>query len=342
MSTPAGVAVPQGPVRRLDRKLSTIAAGRYTPDDFMIADAKDADMAFGLTSAGPVTGIPGGAAGPGRYRTRSEYLGDMRALVAQGELDILLTSASNGERLAGDGSLEDVTLAIRANDTTDIWNNRGGRYSTAPSRPFRTADLTSIRPFCDLVLYSMTFNNDLDYDLATLEAYRAFRQEAAALGVRHFLEVFNPNAPADLAPEQVGAFVNDSIIRALAGVTHEQRPLFLKVAYNGSDVLAELAEYDPSVVVGVLGGSAGTTRDCFELLHRAERHGARVALFGRKIQRAESQLDLVSLLRPVLRGELSPADAVRAYHDALAKADIVPQRGLEADLEVTDPVLRSE
>ena len=45
-----------GPVRRLDRKLAAIAAGRYTPDDFVIADAKDADMAFGLTAAGPVAG----------------------------------------------------------------------------------------------------------------------------------------------------------------------------------------------------------------------------------------------------------------------------------------------
>ena len=97
------------------------------------------------------------------------------------------------------------------------------------------------------------------------------------------------------------------------------------MAYNGPDALAELAGHDPSLVVGVLGGSAGTTRDTFELLHQAERHGARVALFGRKIQRAESQLDLVSLMRPVLRGELSPADAVRAYHDALAKAEIAPR-----------------
>ena len=40
-------------VRRLDRKLDAITAGRYTPGDFVIADAKDADMAFGLTSAGP-------------------------------------------------------------------------------------------------------------------------------------------------------------------------------------------------------------------------------------------------------------------------------------------------
>jgi hypothetical protein len=339
MSTPAGVAVPQWPVRRLDRKLSNIAAGRYTPDDFVIADAKDADMAFGLTAAGPVTGAP---AGSGRYRTRTEFLDAMRALVAQDELDILLTSASNGERLAQDGSLEDMTLAIRANDTTDIWNNRGGRYPAVPSRPFRTADLAVVRSFCDLVLYSMTFNNDRDYDLATLEAYRTFRQEAAALGVRHFLEVFNPNAPTNLAPEQVGAFVNDSIIRALAGVTGEQRPLFLKVAYNGPDALAELAGHDPSLMVGVLGGSSGTARDTFELLHQAERHGARVALFGRKIQRAESQLDLVSLMRPVLRGELSPADAVRAYHEALAKAEIAPHRSLEADLQVTDPVMDAE
>jgi hypothetical protein len=333
--------VPQGPARRLDRKLSSIAEGRYTPDDFVIADAKDADMAFGLTCAGRLPAA--GAAGePGRYQTRGEYLAAMRALAAQGELDIVLTSASNGQRLAGEGSLQDETLAIRANDTTDVWNVRGSGYTTAPSRPFRTADLTSIRPFCDLVLYSMTFNNILDCDLATLEAYGRFRAEAAALGIRHFLEVFNPNAAADLAPDQVGAFVNDSIVRALAGVTDEQRPLFLKVAYNGAGALAELAEHDPSVVVGVLGGSAGTTRDTFELLHRAERHGARVALFGRKIQQAESQLHLVGLMRPVLRGELSPADAVRAYHAALGGAEIAPRRTVAADLEVTDPVLRAE
>jgi len=337
MTTPAGTTRPDGAGRRLDRKLGNIAAGRYTPADFVIADAKDADMAFGLAAGGPVDDAPGS-----RHRTRAEYLGAMRALAAQGELDILLASASNGERLAEEGSLEDTTLAIRANDSTDIWSHRGGCYPALPSRPFRTADLTAIRPFCDLVLYSLTFNNDLDRDLATLEAYRTFRPEAAALGIRHFLEVFNPNAPAGLAPEQVGAFVNDSIMRTLAGVTREHRPLFLKVAYNGSDTLAELAGHDPSVVVGVLGGSAGTTRDTFELLHRAERHGARVALFGRKIQRAESQLDLVSLLRPVVTGELSPADAVRAYHDALARAGIAPRRTLEADLEVTDPVLRSE
>jgi hypothetical protein len=341
VSAPAEGSAPHRPVRRLDRKLSSIAAGRYTPDDFVIADAKDADMAFGLRCAGPVP-TASAADAPVRYQTRSEYLAAMRVLAAQGELDIVLTSASNGQRLAADGSLGDETLAIRANDTTDIWNNRGSRYTTLPSRPFRTADLAAIRPFCDLVLYSMTFNNILDRDLATLEAYGRFRAEAAALGIRHFLEVFNPNAAADLAPDQVGVFVNDSIVRTLAGITAEQRPVFLKVVYNGAEAMAELADYDPSVVVGILGGSAGTTRDTFELLHRAEKHGARVALFGRKIQQAESQLDLVGLMRPVLRGELSPADAVHAYHKALDGAGLVPRRPLRADLEVTDPVLQSE
>ena len=194
----------------------------------------------------------------------------MRALVAADALDILLTSASNGERLASDGSLDDeVTLAVRANDTTDIWNHRGSSYTAAPSRPFRTAELAAVRPFCDLVLYSVTFNNDLERDLATLEAYRAFRREAAEVGMRYFLEVFNPNAPVGLAPEDVGAYVNDAIIRTLAGVTAAHRPLFLKMPYNGADALAELVEHDPSVVVGILGGSAGTTRDTFELLDRA-------------------------------------------------------------------------
>jgi DhnA family fructose-bisphosphate aldolase class Ia len=317
------------PVRSLDRKLAAIHANPNCRE-FILADAKDADMAFGV-------------AAPWRGRSRGAYLDNMRELVAADALDILLTSASNGERVASDGSLDDeVTLAVRANDTTDIWNHRGSSYTTVPSRPFRTADLAAVRPFCDLVLYSVTFNNDVERDIATLEAYGAFRREAVALGMRYFLEIFNPNAPVGLAAGDVGAFVNDAIIRTLAGVTAAHRPLFLKMPYNGADALTELVEHDPSVVVGILGGSAGTTRDTFELLDRAQRHGARVALFGRKIQRAESQRDLVGLMRPVLRGELSPADAVRAYHDALAKAELTPQRALADDLEVTDPVLRAE
>lgn len=329
-------------LRRLDRKLRHILAGEDTRDDFILADAKDPDMAFGVTAPGPRPGadVSAGRARPHQYKTRRDFLLDIRTLVDADLLDIVLTSASNGQILAREEALGDeVTLAIRANDTTDIWNARGGSYPTHKSRPFRTADLESIRPFCDLVLYSMTFNNDLDHDVASLEAYAAFRREASALGIRHFLEVFNPNAPVGLAPEQVGAFVNDSIVRCLAGVTSEQRPSFLKMAYNGSDAVAELVEHDPSLVVGILGGSAGTTRDTCELLARGQAAGARVALFGRKIQRAESQLDLVRLMRAVLAGDQSPESAVHSYHAVLAEKGIAPQRDIDADLAVTDPAL---
>ena len=331
------------PGRTLDRRLAAVAAGRYTPDDFMIADAKDADMAFGLAAAGPLPGIAEPAEGPDRYRTRADYLHAMRAVAATGDVDVLLTSASNGERLAREGDLDErITLAVRGNDSTDMWLQRGGSYPGRPSRPFRSVDLAEIRDFCDLVLYSVTFTNDADHDLETVQAYATFRREAAAVGMRHFLEVFNPNVPARLSSHEVGSFVNDCIVRTLAGVTAARRPLFLKVAYNGSGALAELVQHDPSLVVGVLGGSAGTTRDTFELLRRAEVSGARIALFGRKIQRAESQPALVRLMRPVLRGELSPPDAVRAYHDALAVAGLTPLRDLTADLAVTDPALLVE
>ncbi|GAA4401720.1 hypothetical protein GCM10023168_11600 [Fodinibacter luteus] len=329
--------------RALDRKLERIHAGQYTPDDFVVADAKDADMAFGVMAGGPVARDPQPRSLPGVHRTRAAYLAAMRAEVEAGAVDILLTSASNGEVLAGEGALgDDVTLAVRANDTTDIWSARGSVYAARMSRPFRTAHLASVRRFCDLVLYSVTLNNDVDHDLATLEAYREFRLEAADLGMRHFLEVFNPNAPQGLAPDDVPAFVNDSIIRLLAGVTAAHRPVFLKMAYNGRDAVAELVEHDPSVVVGILGGSAGTTRDALELLHRAEAAGARVSLFGRKIQRAESQLDLLAAMRRVLRGELSPEQGVRTYHEALAAAGIESHRPLDTDLQVTERVLRDE
>lgn len=324
---------------RLDSKLTAIAEGRYHPRDFILADAKDGDMAWGATAGGPAEP---GADGQPRWKTRAQHLDAMRAVIGHGAIDILLASAANGEELARSGAFAGtgVTLAIRANDATDIWNPRFSNYANQPSRPFRSASLQEVQRFCDLGLYSMTFNNDLDHDQASLEAYGAFRAEAKALHFRHFLEVFNPNAPQGLAPDQVGPFVNDCILRALAGVTRAERPRFLKIAFNGARWLDELVTHDPSLIVGILGGSAGTTRDTYELLHQGERWGARIALFGRKINLAESPLDLLGLMRPVLERTVTPAEAVRAYHAALAKAGVKAKRALEADLEVTEPALR--
>ena len=68
---------------------------------------------------------------------------------------------------------------------------------------------------------------------------------------------------------------------------------------------------DPKLVVGILGGSAGTTYDAFKLIYDAQKYGARVALFGRKINNAEHQLAFVEMLRLVTDGKISPEEAVR-------------------------------
>jgi hypothetical protein len=338
-------------MKRVDEKLARIRAGRYTRQDFIIADAKDGDMGPSLPSTGPKREPDGSWT---RYRTRAEFLDQIRAIVAQDIVDIMLMSASNTELLCAEGLFRHsaVKPAIRANDTTDIWVMRGAGYSRHPSRPFRSASLArtmhgTATPSpgaeivgTDLGLYSITFNNDIDADVASLEAFAAFRADAAACGFTYFLEVFNPNVDTGIAPDVLPHYVNDCILRCLAGVTKADRPQFLKVAYNGPKALEELASFDASLIVGVLGGGAGTTRDTFELLHQAERHGARVALFGRKINLAESPLAIVAMMRQVADGAVSPQEAVKAYHGELQKAGIRPLRALEDDNRVTEAALQ--
>ncbi len=324
---------------RFDKKLARIKAGKYRKGDFIIADAKDPDMGPSLPGTGPVRDAKGGMM---RYRSRAEFIDAIAAIVAQDVVDIMLVSASNLELLVERGALKKskVKPAIRANDTTDIWVGRGASYAKQPSRPFRTASIARRVRHTDLGLYSITFNNHLDADFASLAAYADFRREAQAESFKHFLEVFNPNAPQSLSPEAVPAFVNDCIVRCLAGLTKAERPQFLKMVYNGPAALEELASWDPSLVVGILGGGAGTTRDCFELIRQGEKYGARVALFGRKINLAEDPFAIVSLMRAVADGNTTSKEAVRAYHGALKKARIAPLRALDDDLAVTEAVLK--
>src|ERR1700733_6456423 len=325
---------------RLDGKLARIRSGAYKRSDFIIADAKDPDMGPGLHAVGPAPTLDGKTP---RFRTRAEFLDSIEAIIKQDVVDIMLTSVSNLELLvkrnafAGTG----VKPVIRANDTTDIWRHRGASFHNQPSRPFRTASLSHVKALTDLGLYSITFTNDIEADHVSLEAFTDFRDDAEANGFSYFLEVFNPNVERGLTPETMPQFVNDAIVRCLAGLTEAERPKFLKIAYNGPRALEELASFDPGLVVGVLGGGAGTTRDCFELIHQAEKYGARVALFGRKINLAESPLDVVRFMRAVADGEVSPKEAVAAYHDTLAKAGIKPARALAADSEITEAALKA-
>ena len=332
--------------KSLARKLKAIHADPSGCREFIIADAKDADMAFGIGAPGL---SPEKHDGELRFRTLAEYREQMRIIVKSELIDIMLMSASTAEVLAIHERLFEnspVTPAARANDTTDIHVLRGGKAYLAPSAPFRTASIDQMQ--CghldcspeerhlgaNLGLYSITFNNDMELDRRALEEFKLFREEAERKGFTYFLEVFDPNVPNAVAPELLGKFVNDAVARALAGVTGSGRPQFLKIAYHGPQAMEELVAYDPHLVVGILGGSAGTTLDAFQLIHDAKKYGGRVALFGRKINQAEQQLAFVHFLRLIADEVIAPVEAVKAYHGVLQQLNIRPNRSLEDDLVI--------
>jgi hypothetical protein len=302
--------------KSLDIKLTRILEDRSF-NDFILADAKDADMAFGIAA-------PGRSPNTLSYRTADQYREQIRQIVEQGLVDIMLMSASNCEILSVEERLfhhSPITPAIRANDTTDIWlAGCEGVYGKEPSRPFRTATLSV---GADLGLYSVTFNNIVERDWETLTAYKEFRLEAAAKRFRHFLEVFSPNVP-ESGIQNVPAFVNDHIVRTLAGVTSAERPVFLKIPYYGPAAMEAIAGYDSRLIVGILGGSAGSTLDSFQMLADAKKYGARVALFGRRINNAEDQLSFIKYLRLIADDQITPGEAVKAYHGDLAWLGITP------------------
>jgi hypothetical protein len=337
--------------KSLDAKLARIHADPPGCKDFILADAKDADMALAIGAPGR---SPEAHSGELRYRSLAEYRDIIGQIVEQGLVDIMLMSASTSEVLTIHRRLFDnspVTPAARVNDTTDIHILRGGKYAAAPSLPFRTATLDHIqcghqdctpeerRLGANLGLYSITFSNDPALDRAALEEYKQFRLEAERKGFRHFLEVFDPNCPEAVEAVKVPDFINDVIARTLGGVTARGRPLFLKMVYHGPRAMEELVHYDPHLVVGILGGSAGTTYDAFKLLSEARKHGARVALFGRKINNAENQLAFLRFLRLIADGEITAEEAVRAYHGVLQRLGIPSQRSLEDDMRLQTNVM---
>jgi len=354
-------------MKSLDAKLAEIKANPKSRA-FIIADAKDADMAFGVRATGKRDYLSKRGARPAQfspevwsreefgYRSLPEFLDIIREVTHQGLVDIMLMSAYVNEQLAIKEGLfknSHVTPAARANDTTDVWAVRHGCYTREPAQPFRSASIDQIQcgqiecdggefPGANLGLYSVTFVNDLAQDRETLLAYKEFREEAERKKFRHFLEVFDPNVNSGIPTEKLGEFINDNILRTLAGVPESGRPIFLKVVYHGPQAMEELCQYDPNMVVGIMGGSSGTTYDAFKLIHDAQKYGARAALFGRKINNAEHQLAFIEMLRLIVDGRISPEEAVRAYHGVLQGKGIRPHRPLDEDLKLTDQSMSYE
>src|SRR5437899_13018495 len=132
--------------KSLDFKLAEIKADSSSRA-FILADAKDADMAFGARAPGPRSYLSARGERPARfspevwtreeygYRNMPEFLDIIREVVQQGLIDILLMSAYVNEQLTikeGLFSKSHVTPAARANDTTDVWAVRRGCYTREP------------------------------------------------------------------------------------------------------------------------------------------------------------------------------------------------------------------
>jgi len=325
--------------KSLDIKLKKTVQGNYKPSDFIIADAKDGDMGGGITAFGHVP------EDPSRSKSYTGHLEDMREMTTSKLIDVMLMSVSGAERLVNDEVFKNssVTPAVRLNDTSDIWGPRGSKYKIHPAQNFRSARIDKVIPLVDLGLYSITFSNDLKSDLASLNEFHSFLDNISGKNLRYFLEVFNPQIDIGIDKENLPGYVNDSIVRSLAGLTKEDSPLFLKIPFNGPKAMEELCQYDPgNLIVGVLGGGIGTTRDTFELIRQSEKYGARVALFGRKILFAEVPKLIVTMMRAVVQGEMSTEEAVKMYHSQITEMGISPKLSLEDDLKITDPVLLND
>src|SRR5512142_3202657 len=117
-------------VKSLDRKLAEIKANPASRA-FVIADAKDADMAFGVRAPGPRSYLARHGERAARfspevwtrqefgYRNLPEFLDIIREVTHQGLVDIMLMSAHVNEQLSIKEGLfrsSPVTPAARAND----------------------------------------------------------------------------------------------------------------------------------------------------------------------------------------------------------------------------------
>src|SRR5262245_64135737 len=115
-------------MKALDQKLARIHADPARAKDFILADAKDADMALAIGAPGR---SPEAHSGELRYRTLKEFRDIIVQIVEQGLVDIMLMSASTSEVLTIERRVFDkshVTPAARANRPTDHHTRRRRQY----------------------------------------------------------------------------------------------------------------------------------------------------------------------------------------------------------------------
>lgn len=270
------------------------------------------------------------------HRTRPEFLNLMRQTVSDGYIDGLLMTPADAEVLTMEERLFDtspVTPIVRMNAETNIWNPRFGRYRQQQSLPFQTVPLDEAR-YCEalvgsamnchvsLGLYSITLNNDVIADEHTLNTYLRFAHDVGERpDFHHILEVFLPNVNLPgMDHEARGQYVADSIVRTMSYLRKSQRPLFIKTEYTSAGVWKELTSFDPTLVIGALGGPRQNARKTLQLACDVAEHGGRVILFGRTVFGEDNPRLIARALRAVLDRQQSPEDALREYQAALRSA----------------------
>src|SRR5262245_62007742 len=111
--------------KSLDQKLARIHADPQRAKDFILADAKDADMALAIGAPGK---SPEAHSGELRYRSLGEFRDIVAQIVEQKLVDVMLMAASTSEVLTLHNRIFDnrpVTPAVRAKNPTDIHIVRG-------------------------------------------------------------------------------------------------------------------------------------------------------------------------------------------------------------------------
>ena len=221
--------------KSLDRKLAAIHADPSGAKDFILADAKDADMAFGIGAAGQ---SPEMHAGEVRFRTLAEYREQIRQIVRQGwSTSCSCRPAPTTCSRFRSGCSTTATSRRPPGPTTPatcssfaaerISRSRRGRSARRRSTTFNAATSIASRPSDRAApTWACTASRSTTGSTTTcaaLEEYRAFRIEAERKGFRHFLEVFDPNAPHGLTAGEVAA-VHQRLDRPHAGRRGPGRP----------------------------------------------------------------------------------------------------------------------
>ncbi|MBM3242152.1 hypothetical protein FJZ31_38260 [Candidatus Poribacteria bacterium] len=267
------------------------------------------------------------------YRTRPEFLQLQREFIEDGYIDGLLMTPADAEVLALDEKLFDnspITPIVRMNAETGIWNPRFGVYKQQPSRPFQTVplddakyceDLTNCAIECKikLGLYSITLNNDVEADERMLNAYLRFAKEVSKIrGFDHILEVFLPNVNLPgMDLEKRGQYTADSIMRTMNYLRRRERPLFIKTAYTTKEIWKELTQFDPTLIIGALGGARQNARATLTLAYDVTEYGGKVILFGRAVFQEDNPRLIAKALRAVLDRKMTPEEAYKEYQQGL-------------------------